>query len=40
VALENSDNPKIKELAQNIISAQQREFEQMTQWRQQWYPER
>jgi uncharacterized protein (DUF305 family) len=40
VALESSDNPKIKELAQNIISAQQREFEQMTQWRQQWYPER
>jgi uncharacterized protein (DUF305 family) len=39
VALENSDNPKIKELAQNIISAQQREIEQMTQWRQQWYPE-
>ena len=39
VALENSDNPKIKELAQNIINAQQREIEQMTQWRQQWYPE-
>ena len=39
VALENSDNPKIKELAQNIISAQQREIEQMTQWRLQWYPE-
>jgi uncharacterized protein (DUF305 family) len=39
VALESSDNPKIKELAQNIISAQQREIEQMTQWRQQWYQE-
>jgi uncharacterized protein (DUF305 family) len=39
VALENSDNPKIERLAQNIISAQQREIEQMTQWRQQWYPE-
>jgi uncharacterized protein (DUF305 family) len=39
VALENSDNPKIKELAQNIISAQKREIEQMKQWRQQWYPE-
>jgi uncharacterized protein (DUF305 family) len=38
VALENSDNPKIKDLAQNIISAQQREIEQMTQWREQWYP--
>ena len=39
VALENSDNPQIEELAENIISAQQREIEQMTQWRQQWYPE-
>jgi uncharacterized protein (DUF305 family) len=39
VAIENSDNPKIKELAENIISAQQREIEQMTRWRQQWYQE-
>ncbi len=39
VASEKSKNPKIKELAENIISAQQREIEQMTQWRQQWYPE-
>jgi uncharacterized protein (DUF305 family) len=39
VALEKSENPKIKELAENIISAQQREIEQMTRWRQQWYPE-
>jgi uncharacterized protein (DUF305 family) len=37
VALENSDNPTIKELAQNIISAQQREIEQMKQWRKEWY---
>src|SRR5919112_9701 len=37
-ALENSDIPKIKELAQNIISAQQREIEQMKQWRKEWYP--
>jgi len=39
VALEKSDNPKIKELAENIVSAQQEEIEQMTRWRQQWYPE-
>jgi uncharacterized protein (DUF305 family) len=38
VALENSDNPKIKELAQNIIGAQQREIEQMKQWGKEWYP--
>jgi uncharacterized protein (DUF305 family) len=39
VALEESENPKIKELAKNIVSAQQREIEQMLQWRQAWYPE-
>jgi uncharacterized protein (DUF305 family) len=39
VALEDSDNPEIKELAENIMSAQQEEIEQMKQWRQQWYPE-
>jgi len=40
VALEHSDNPKIKELAENIVSAQQVEIEQMKQWREDWYPER
>jgi len=39
VALEKSDNPKIKELAENIISAQQREIEQMREWRTEWYPQ-
>jgi uncharacterized protein (DUF305 family) len=39
VALEKSDNPKIKELAENIISAQQREIEQMREWRREWYPQ-
>jgi uncharacterized protein (DUF305 family) len=39
VALEDSDNPQIKELAGNIISAQQEEIEQMEQWREEWYPE-
>jgi uncharacterized protein (DUF305 family) len=39
VALENSNNPKIKELAQNIVSAQQREIEQLQAWRREWYPE-
>jgi uncharacterized protein (DUF305 family) len=38
VALENSDIPKIKELAENIVSAQQKEIEQMKQWREEWYP--
>jgi len=39
VAHHESDNPRIKELAQNIMSAQQEEIEQMKRWRQQWYPE-
>jgi uncharacterized protein (DUF305 family) len=39
VALEESDKPRIQELAKNIVTAQQREIEQMLQWRQAWYPE-
>jgi uncharacterized protein (DUF305 family) len=39
VALDKSENPQIRELAENIISAQQKEIEQMTRWRQQWYSE-
>ena len=38
-ASDKSKNPKIKELAENIVSAQQREIAQMLQWRQAWYPE-
>jgi uncharacterized protein (DUF305 family) len=38
LAREKSKNPQIKELAKNIISAQQTEIEQMKQWREQWYP--
>jgi uncharacterized protein (DUF305 family) len=39
VALEESDNSEIRELAENIISAQQKEIEQMSQWREEWYPQ-
>jgi uncharacterized protein (DUF305 family) len=39
VASEKSKNPQIRELAENIVSAQQTEIEQMKQWRKQWYPE-
>ena len=39
VAHEKSKIPKIKELAKNIVSAQQREIDQMKQWRKEWYPE-
>jgi uncharacterized protein (DUF305 family) len=39
VAREKSKNPRIKELADNITSAQQEEIEQLQRWRQQWYPQ-
>jgi uncharacterized protein (DUF305 family) len=39
VAYEKSKVPEIKELAKNIVSAQQREIEQMKEWRKEWYPQ-
>lgn len=39
VARKESTIPEIKQLADNIASAQQREIEQMKQWREQWYPQ-
>jgi uncharacterized protein (DUF305 family) len=39
VANQESENPRIKELAQNIVSAQKGEIEQMRGWREQWYQE-
>lgn len=36
-ALEKSDRPEIKTLAQNIMDSQQREIDQMKQWKQEWY---
>lgn len=38
-ALRESERAEIKQLAQNIITAQSREIEQMATWRSQWYPE-
>ena len=39
VALDRSDNPRIEELAGNIVEAQEREISQMRAWREDWYPE-
>lgn len=39
VARQNTDDPEIRGIADDIVSAQQREIEQMKRWRQQWYPE-
>ena len=37
-ALEDSDNPKIREIARAIVKAQKREIAQMERWREEWYP--
>ncbi|NJL99208.1 MAG: DUF305 domain-containing protein [Synechococcaceae cyanobacterium RM1_1_27] len=37
-ALEKSDRPEIRELAEAIIAAQAEEIEQMLAWRENWYP--
>src|SRR4028118_438018 len=37
-ALQKSKRPEIKQLADNIIKAQNKEIEQMKQWRKGWYP--
>jgi uncharacterized protein (DUF305 family) len=36
-ALSKSKRPQIKKLAQEIISSQQKEIDQMRQWRKAWY---
>jgi uncharacterized protein (DUF305 family) len=39
VVRENTDDPEIREIANYIVSAQEREIELMERWRRQWYPE-
>jgi uncharacterized protein (DUF305 family) len=39
VALEESENPQIRQIAEDIVSAQVHEISQLQRWRQQWYPE-
>ena len=39
VALEESEDPEIREIAQGIVDAQKTEIAQMEQWRAEWYPE-
>jgi uncharacterized protein (DUF305 family) len=36
-ALEKTDRPELKTLAQEIVSSQQQEIDEMTQWRKEWY---
>jgi uncharacterized protein (DUF305 family) len=39
VALEDSENPEIREIARAIVDAQEQEIERMQGWRNEWYPE-
>jgi uncharacterized protein (DUF305 family) len=39
VALRESDNAQIKEIARVIVDAQETEIAQMQRWRERWYPE-
>jgi uncharacterized protein (DUF305 family) len=39
VVLGESENPEIREIAEAIVDAQEREIEQMRSWRDEWYPE-
>ena len=36
-ALEKSDRSEVKQLAQNILTSQQSEIDQMNQWKKAWY---
>ncbi len=39
VALQETDNARIKEIAWAIVDAQKREIAQMQRWREEWYPQ-
>ncbi len=39
VALQESEDPEILRIAEDIVSAQEREISQMQAWREDWYPE-
>jgi uncharacterized protein (DUF305 family) len=39
VVVKESEDPEIREIANDIVSAQEREIGQMKQWRQEWYPQ-
>ena len=38
-ARRKTKDPEIREMAENIVSAQEREISQMERWRKQWYPQ-
>jgi len=39
VAFQESENPEIREIARDIVNAQEREIAQMREWREEWYPQ-
>lgn len=38
-ALEQAEQAELKQMAEDVIAAQTQEIEQMTNWRQEWYPD-
>jgi uncharacterized protein (DUF305 family) len=38
IALEESKNPQIRQIAEDIVSSQEREIDKMLRWRSRWYP--
>jgi uncharacterized protein (DUF305 family) len=38
IAIEESKNPQIRQIAEDIVRAQEREIDQMLRWRARWYP--
>ncbi len=36
-ALQNSERPELRKVSEDILTSQQAEIDQMTQWRQEWY---
>jgi uncharacterized protein (DUF305 family) len=38
-ALNESENPEIREIARAIVDAQEKEIAQMQRWCEEWYPE-
>ena len=39
VVLDEGENPRIREIAENMVSIEEMDIAQMRRWRKNWYPE-